>query len=112
MQTYSIPSRAADPFALPDVEIFERTAEECALDDEDLVAHYLREFPLAGISSRERARMIAEMIRREGIEGGWFYWICFPGCLPDSPAIGPFESWRAAQRAAQEAERAEEEPSQ
>ena len=22
----------------------------------------------------------------------WFYWICLPGCLPDSNAFGPFET--------------------
>lgn len=21
---------------------------------------------------------------------GWFYWYCFPGCLPDSSLFGPF----------------------
>jgi hypothetical protein len=23
---------------------------------------------------------------------GWYYWACFPGCLPDSDPIGPFET--------------------
>jgi hypothetical protein len=23
---------------------------------------------------------------------GWFYWYCFPGCLPDSEPIGPFDT--------------------
>ena len=23
-------------------------------------------------------------------EAGWYYWYCFPGCLPDSEPIGPF----------------------
>jgi len=23
---------------------------------------------------------------------GWYWWSCFPGCLPDSDAIGPFET--------------------
>ena len=23
---------------------------------------------------------------------GWYYWACFPGCLPDSDPSGPFES--------------------
>jgi hypothetical protein len=21
---------------------------------------------------------------------GWYYWFCFPGCMPDSDPIGPF----------------------
>ena len=26
------------------------------------------------------------------MEGGWFWWTCLPGCLPDSCAFGPFAS--------------------
>ena len=22
----------------------------------------------------------------------WYYWYCFPGCLPDSDPIGPFDT--------------------
>lgn len=29
---------------------------------------------------------------------GWYYWSCFPGCLPDSDAFGPFGSDLAALR--------------
>ena len=32
---------------------------------------------------------------------GWYYWFCFPGCLPDSDLIGPFETEAAAVAAAQ-----------
>lgn len=24
--------------------------------------------------------------------GGWFWWSCSPGCLPDSDPIGPFDT--------------------
>jgi hypothetical protein len=23
---------------------------------------------------------------------GWYWWACFPGCLPDGDASGPFEN--------------------
>ena len=23
---------------------------------------------------------------------GWYWWLCFPGCLPDSDAVGPFDT--------------------
>lgn len=26
----------------------------------------------------------------EDINEGYYYWFCFPGCLPDSDPIGPF----------------------
>ena len=25
-------------------------------------------------------------------ESGWYYWYCFPGCLPDSDLFGPCKS--------------------
>lgn len=65
MQAYSDESRADDPYALPDVEVFYRTAAAIRADewrDED--GEYMGE--------------------------GWYAWSCFPGCLPDSDPAGPF----------------------
>jgi hypothetical protein len=36
------------------------------------------------------------------VEPGWYWWPCFPGCLPDGEAIGPFSTSREAFRDAQE----------
>jgi hypothetical protein len=71
MQAYSDPSRESDPHALPDLEVFQLTAYDVAernamLDDE----------PLSG--------------------PGWFYWFCFPGCMPDSDPCGPFATSQEA----------------
>jgi hypothetical protein len=30
-------------------------------------------------------------------EPGWYWWACFPGCLPDGEAMGPFETEEEAQ---------------
>jgi hypothetical protein len=38
----------------------------------------------------------------EPLEAGWYYWYCFPGCLPDSEAIGPFETRAAAMQDARD----------
>ncbi len=38
----------------------------------------------------------------EPVEKGWYYWYCFPGCLPDSEPYGPYGSEDAASQAAQE----------
>lgn len=80
MQAYSDPSRKADPHALPDVEIF--------YDDADI--------PEWGGQARNYD------VNGEPVKPGWYYWFCFPGCLPDSDPIGPFESADAARQAAQE----------
>lgn len=72
-QHYSDQTREDDEHALPDLEVFYLTAEEVVAQDDDLVHE-----------------------AEEGITGGWFYWYCFPGCLPDGEPIGPFESQAAA----------------
>lgn len=30
------------------------------------------------------------------VNPGWYWWPCFPGCVPDGEAIGPFDSEAAA----------------
>lgn len=26
----------------------------------------------------------------------WYWWACYPGCLPDGDPVGPFDSWAEA----------------
>ncbi len=65
-QYYSDPSRENEEHALPDLEVFYLTRSE----------------------AKEMARERGEL----GGFAGWYYWFCFPGCLPDSDPIGPFET--------------------
>ena len=72
MQVYSDPSRESDPHALPDVEVFEITL---------------------GTSGQKYIN--GEYVCNpdgELLEPGWYWWPCFPGCLPDSDPIGPFDT--------------------
>ena len=104
-QAYSNPKRADDPHALPDIEVFQLTAREAAEQDEEMVFDYMKrhEFRLASINSKTREAMFDAMIAEEGITGGWFWWSCFPGCLPDSSRpMGPFETYQEALNDAQE----------
>ena len=32
----------------------------------------------------------------ETVEPGWYWWPCFPGCIADGDAVGPFETEREA----------------
>ena len=61
-QYYSDPKRADDPHALPDLEVFYAKAGTLNVGDDEDVDN----------------------------EAGYFYWFCFPGCLPDSDPVGPF----------------------
>ena len=98
MQTYSNPKRAASPYSLPDVEVFQLTASEEAAMDEDLVYEYSKrgEFRLCHMNSQTQEAMLDAIVEEEGIEGGWFWWTCLPGCLPDSQPFGPFATRQEA----------------
>lgn len=103
-QAYSNPDRESDPYALPDCEVFQLTAREVAEQDEDLIYEYMKrhEYRLATMNSKTREAMFDAMIEENGIEGGWFYWFCFPGCMPDSSAMGPYKTKQEAINAARE----------
>jgi hypothetical protein len=102
-QEYSDPSRANDKWTLPDVEIFQLTAREVAEMDEDRIHEWTRkhEYRLAPMCSAVREKMFDAMIEDEGIEGGWFWWTCLPGCMPDSDPFGPFATYAEAKADAQ-----------
>ena len=79
-QIYSDPTRESDPHALPNVEVF---FDRCEGDCGGTWANCLR-------------------------PDGWYWWACFPGCLPDgqvghpADANGPFETATEAIADAQE----------
>jgi hypothetical protein len=105
-QHYSNPDRENDPHALPDVEVFQLTAREYAEGDSnsEMIEEWLRkpQYRLATMNSKTRDAMFDAMIEEEGIEGGWFYWFCFPGCMPEGDAIGPYKTRQEAIAAAQD----------
>lgn len=98
MHAYSNPKRERDPQTLPDLDIFQLSAEEQAelgcYEDEHWELH--EQFPLMGFNSREREKAIAHMIQACGLTGGWYWQSCFPGCMPDSDPVGPFDSYDEA----------------
>lgn len=77
MQAYSESDRETETYSLPDVEIFYRTKAE----------------------NREYGNLDGD---GEPMPRGYYYWHCFPGCLPEGEPIGPFETEDEALEAAQE----------
>lgn len=89
-QHYSNPKRADDPHALPDIETFYHE-------------HAKRE--LCMLNAGRKAELYGECITDdEGdcLGSGWYWWACFPGCLPDGEPNGPFDSKEQALADAQE----------
>jgi hypothetical protein len=84
-QHYSNPNRESETYSLPDVETFLGRVTECqncgtggCLIDGSQISDV--DCPECG-----KRRIKVTDTKRQ-----WFYWFCFPGCLPDSDPIGPF----------------------
>lgn len=77
---YSIPERETEPFSLPNVEVFYVSQLEVNYNMENM--DHVDEYTIT--------------------EPGWYWWACFPGCMADSDAMGPFETEHAATQDAQE----------
>lgn len=80
-QFYIDPRRGNDAYALPNGEAF-----------------YVRKGEWYRDPNGERCDQPTEdgaPIDVEGFEpcaAGWYWWPCFPGCLPDGEPMGPFET--------------------
>lgn len=78
-QFYSDEHRETEPHALPDCETFFRERGEVWF---------------SGSGEEYSAEDVSLLDAADGIytpcEEGWYYWACFPGCLPDGDARGPF----------------------
>jgi len=79
-QVYSDITRESDPYALADCETFYVSQLEVNYNLENL--DHADEYTLT--------------------EAGWYWWSCFPGCLPDGPANGPFNTEEEATTDAQD----------
>ena len=82
-QAYSNPNRENDSYSLPDIEVFEVSEEEAA---------------------ENRRKVNIDHESDEGLltSAGWYWWPCFPGCLPDGDPEGPFDTEEEATLDAQD----------
>lgn len=86
-QVYSNPEDESDDYALPDCEVFYMSANDFLLADKNTwMFDLMQDDSEYYYSRREHAESLA----------GWYWWACLPGCLPDSDAVGPFESEQEA----------------
>ena len=104
-QHYSNPDREDDTYSLPDVEVWEDTIVEISTDCGVFEVGSLSENARGFCPSCDKATCVHDLdddgiVRTE--RTGWFYWFCFPGCLPDSEPNGPYATEQEAIDAAQE----------
>lgn len=91
MYHYSNPKRENDPYALPDVEVFYVSMDEIISSDKDSIWYDYYTLALEESQGTEDPQNNAAKDLQ-----GFYYWYCFPGCLPDSDPIGPFETESSA----------------
>ena len=84
-QQYSNPKRANDTYALPDVETFTGYEAECEHCGQ--AQAYLGAFNVEDTHCTECGK---KGVRVTDTARKWYWWSCFPGCLPDSEPFGPF----------------------
>ena len=99
-QMYSDPSRADDPPAMPDIEIWQArpivvVCEQCG----NTVAPWGGEYDMPAIYCPQCGEQ-AEGRFAQASTGSWWWWSCFPGCLPDSDPFGPYATQAEAEAAA------------
>lgn len=91
-QHYSNPDREDDDYALPDVETFYMSAEDFLnADDNTWMFDAMSDRAEAVASPNDDTVDSAVRDAAQQMQG-WYYWYCFPGCLPDSEPTGPFKS--------------------
>ena len=76
-QFYTDPSREDETYALPNGETFYVGTLRNPKDP--------LECPICNDWAHDQVTSHSEHV-------GWYYWACFPGCLPDGEPIGPFET--------------------
>ena len=101
MQAYSNPSRESDRYALPDVEVFESLyCDDCPgcgwsgmVDDSDGTGSIHGGRPTCPeCHYRLDSIDLGDRLDGTGTPYRWFYWFCFPGCLPGLDPVGPFDT--------------------
>lgn len=91
MQAYSDPRREDEPTALPDIEVFYQDGSDIFEGGyEGRCDSCGRHGMLADGFGSEQPLCLA--CAKESYGPGWYWWSCFPGCLPDSEPNGPFET--------------------
>jgi hypothetical protein len=97
---YSHPRRESDPHALPDLEVWrDRIAEvTCDCGTYDVPMEQAREMTHCPSCEEEIDADAIEYTQKEA----WFYWFCFPGCLPEGSVNGPYATEDAALAAARD----------
>jgi len=84
MQAYSDPSRASDPHALPDTEVYSANYADCP------ECGYTQEVDAARVNPCEDCGCDEACDPWPNPGFGYFWVACFPGCMPDSDPVGPF----------------------
>jgi hypothetical protein len=89
IQAYSDPKRESNPYALPDIEIFEAAILVCTECSNEYPDYSGESTPGASCPS---FGCDGSLTPKVPAEDRWWWWSCSPGCMPDGEPSGPFET--------------------
>lgn len=110
---YSNTKLASNTWSLPNIEVFATpiyivSCDHCRRDEDEyhMPACFEcgQEATLLPLEAGEHASVRADKTERIG----FWYWHCFPGCMPESDAEGPFASYETALAHAREQDESED----
>jgi len=105
-QGYSDITRESDPYALPDCETFYvsqlKGGERMQRFNDYLNSPDCETFYVSQLEVNYNLENLDHADEYTLTEAGWYWWSCFPGCLPDGPANGPFNTEEEATTDAQD----------
>ncbi len=83
MRHYLDTARESDTYSLPDMETFYMSQQDFLRSGYDTWMNERLKEEIVDVGNTMQAA--ADL-------SGWYYWFCFPGCLPDSEASGPYKT--------------------
>ena len=88
-QAYSDPKRESETYSLPDIEVWQDRIAivVCQCGEYEVPQDHASDGDIYCPSCDKLADGVRTTDRN-----GWFYWFCFPGCMPDGGLNGPFTS--------------------
>ena len=83
-------------------EVFYMDEGDCEEHNDQLCTEFWDDYTNGDESEEDYDEIREDILECEGgLRPGWYWWACFPGCLPDGDPCGPFVSEEEAHDDAQ-----------
>ena len=88
-----------ETFHLDEMDLIDEARQLIEVGVDNYEAEFRTERELADdheFTEEELDELYEAVIDEIGLAPGWYWWACFPGCLPDGDKCGPFKTEQEA----------------